>query len=139
MNTPVYLARLMSYVRLSARTKLQPEDRMCCEFAGHLRALTLDGKLRGVWLHPAQELCFGHRTGVRAAISRAMGMHVGVADYLFMAGDRSAALEAKYGRNGMTRPQDDFAAWCAREGIPHRTFRTVDEGLASLDEWGFIQ
>lgn len=137
--TPAYLVRVLSYTRLSARVRIQPEDRMCVEFANTLRALALEGKFRGIFLHPAQELCFGHRTGVRAAISRAMGMHVGVADYLFMAGDRSAALEAKYGRNGMTRPQDDFAAWCAREGIPHRTFRTVDEGLASLAEWGFIQ
>ena len=128
----------MGYVRLSARTKLQPEDAMCCQFAGILRAYTLEGRLRGVWFHPAQELCHGHRTGVRAAISRAMGMHVGVSDYVFLADDRSAALEAKHGRNGLTQGQDDFRAWCEREGIPHRTFRTIEEGLAHLAELGFL-
>lgn len=138
MTTPAFLVRVMHYVRLSARTKIQPEDRMCVEFAGLLRVATLERRLRGIWFHPAQELCHGHRTGVRAAISRAMGMHVGVTDYVFMASDTSLALEAKYGRNGLTQGQDDFRAWCELEGVPHRTFRSIEEGLSILAEFGFL-
>lgn len=137
MTTPAFLVRVLNYVRLSARVKIQPEDRMCCEFAGYLRAASFDGRLRGIWFHPAQELCHGHRTGVRAAISRAMGMHVGVSDFVFMASDASLALEAKHGRNGLTQGQDDFRAWCESQGVPHRTFRTVEEGFSILAQFGF--
>jgi hypothetical protein len=139
MTTPAFLARIMQYTRLAPRTRVQPEDAMCVQFAGRLRALALDGKLRCVWLHPANELCHGHRTGVRAAISRAMGMHVGISDYVFLWDEGSGALEAKHGRNGLTQGQDDFRAWCEAQGVPHRTFRSVDEGLEILSSWGVIQ
>ncbi|WP_226018447.1 hypothetical protein [Novosphingobium sp. FKTRR1] len=138
MRVPIYLARVLAYVKLSPRTRVQPEDAMCVRFANELRAATLDGRLRGVWFHPANELCYGHRTGVRAAISRAMGMHIGVADFVFQWADGSAALEAKYGKNGLTAGQDDFRAWCEREGVRHRVFRSVEEGLDALREWGVL-
>lgn len=135
--TPAFLLRLMHYTRLSHRPR-QPEDGMCVEFANALRAATLDGSLGAVWLHPAQELCFGHNTGIRAAVSRAMGMHVGVADYLFLWETGAAALEAKYGRGKLTDHQSDFAEWCERTGVPHRVFRTVDEGLSHLRTFGVL-
>lgn len=111
---------------------------MCVAFANELRAATLDGRLRAVWLHPAQELCFGHRTGVRAAISRAMGMHVGVGDYAFMWADGAGALEAKHGRGALTDAQEDFRLWCEHRGVRHAVFRSVDEGLERLRDWGVL-
>lgn len=135
--TPAFLPRLMHYTTLSHRPR-QPEDGMCVEFANALRAATLDGSLGAVWLHPAQELCFGHKTGIRAAVSRAMGMHVGVADYLFMWANGACALEAKFGKGRMTENQSDFAAWCEANGVPHRVFRSVDEGLSLLEGFGVL-
>lgn len=111
---------------------------MCVEFANALRAATLDGSLAAVWLHPAQELCFGHKTGVRAAISRAMDMHVGVSDYLFLWDGGAGVLEAKYGRNGLTDGQKDFLAWSDARGVRHGVFRSVDEGLTQLRTWGVL-
>lgn len=136
MATPAFIIRLMGYVSLSRRTRVQPEDAMCVQFASTLRGLTIEGRIRGVWFHPAQELCFGHRTGVRAAISRAMGMHVGVGDYVFLWDGGAGVLEAKHGRNGLTQGQDDFRAWCEAQGVLHGVFRTVDEGMAYLTRWG---
>jgi hypothetical protein len=137
-RVPAWLVRVLAYVKLSPRTRVQPEDAMCVQFANALRAATIDGKMTGVWLHPAQELCHGHRTGVRAAISRAMGMHVGVSDYLFLWEDGAGALEAKHGRNGLTPGQDDFRAWCESQGVRHAVFRSVDEGVAILRAWGVL-
>jgi hypothetical protein len=138
MTTPSFLVRLMHYAGLSRGTEVQPEDNMCVIFANQLRELSLQGKLRAVWLHPANELCFGHKTGVRAAISRAMGMHVGVSDYVFLTGSRGFALEAKFGKNGLTDNQKDFREWCAHADVPHRVFRSVEEGINALREWGLI-
>lgn len=131
------LLRLMHYQPL-ARPARQPEDAMCVEFANALRAATLDGSLRAVWLHPAQELCFGHKTGVRAAISRAMGMHVGVSDYVFLWDGGAGVLEAKHGRNGLSPGQKDFRDWCKQQGVSFGLFRTVDEGMAQLRAWGVL-
>jgi hypothetical protein len=131
------LIRLMHYTPLS-RPPVQPEDMMCVAFANALRAATLDGTLRAVWLHPAQELCFGHKTGVRAAISRAMGMHVGVGDYLFLWDGGSGVLEAKHGRNSLSPGQRDFRDWCGAQGVRFGLFRSVDEGLALLRGWGVL-
>lgn len=139
MTATAFLARLMHYKPLGWGMTLQPEDRMCVTFANALRAATLEGRLRAVWLHPAQELCFGHKTGVRAAVSRAMGMHVGVSDYLFLWEGGSAALEAKHGRGRLTDKQSDFAAWCAREGVPHDVFRSAQEGLDKLKTLGVLR
>lgn len=137
MSAAAAILRLM-FFRPVANARIQPEDAMCIEFADELRAATIEGRLRAVWIHPAQELCFGHKTGVRAAISRAMGMHVGVTDYVFLWADGSAALEAKHGRGKLTDSQSDFATWCAHLGIPHRVFRSAAEGLGELERLGVL-
>jgi hypothetical protein len=134
MTTPAILIRLMRYTGLSD-TPRQPEDAMCVHFANTLREATLKGTLRAVWTHPAQELCFGHKTGVRAAIARAMGMHVGVSDYVFLWSDGAGVLEGKHGSNGLTTGQKDFRTWCEMQGVRHGVFRTVEEGLAHLRSW----
>lgn len=111
---------------------------MCVQFASNLRVLTCEGRLAAVWFHPANELCFGHKTGIRAAISRAMGMHVGISDYIFLTGTGSYALEAKHGRGSLTANQTDFRAWCQAQGVAFTVFRTVDEGLDALRGWGLL-
>lgn len=138
MTSKTFLIRLMAYTSLTSRTRVQPEDAMCVQFASNLRVATVQGRLKGVWLHPAQELCYGHATGLRAAISRAMGMHVGVADYLFLWDGGSAALEAKIGKGRLTPAQTDFQTWCTTQGVRHREFRSIEEGLQALRDWGLL-
>lgn len=138
MTTPPFLISLMQYASLSRGMKIGPEDAMCVQFANSLRKMTLEGNLHAVWVHPANELCFGHKTVLRAAVSRAMGMHKGISDYLFLTGSGGFALEAKHGKGKMTDNQSDFAQWCALESVPHRVFTSVDQGLDALREWGVI-
>lgn len=134
---PTFLPRLMAYKPLRG-ARPGPEDAMCVEFANELRVATLEGRMTAVWFHPAQELCFGHKTGVRAAISRAMGMHVGVADYAFLWAEGAGILEAKHGRNPLTDSQDDFVKWCGIAGVRRGVFRSVREGLDHLSAWGVL-
>ena len=137
-RTPAFLLRLMRYEPIRGRVKLGPEDLLCIEFANILREKTLTGDLRAVWSHPANELCYGHKTGVKAAIARAMGMHIGTPDYLFLSPWGSLALEAKSKRGTQTRNQKDFEQWCLQIGVPYKIFRTVDEGLDALRGAGMV-
>lgn len=133
------LNRITRKLDISSLT-LKPEERLAVDFADALRALTLEGRLRAVWTHPANEIA-GRRSGlsrIRYAIAKRMGLIDGAADYLFLWSDGSGALEAKVGSNGLQPNQMDFQWWCGRNGVRHRVFTTVEEGLAALREWGAI-
>jgi len=123
---------------MRGRVKIGPEDALCIEFANVLREMTLTGQLRAVWSHPANELCHGHKTGVKAALARAIGMHVGTPDYLFLGPDNSLALEGKSERGSLSPGQRDFEQWCLQIGVPYRIFRTVEEGLDALRAQGMV-
>lgn len=123
-----------------SRLKLKPEERLAVDFADALRAATLDGTLRAVWTHPANEIA-GRRSGlsmIRYAIAKRMGLIDGAADYLFLWSDGSGALEAKVGSNGQQPNQLDFEWWCTSKGVRYATFTSVEEGLALLREWGAL-
>lgn len=133
------LMRITKRMDISSLT-LKPEERLAVDFADALRAATLDGTLRAVWTHPANEIA-GRRSGlsrIRYAIAKRMGLIDGAADYLFLWSDGSGALEAKVGSNGLQPNQMDFRWWCERNGVRHRVFTSVEEGMAALREWGAI-
>jgi hypothetical protein len=134
------ILRLMTGRELSARIRLKPEEILARAFANALRQATIQGRLRCVWTHPANEVA-GQQTGlaqIRYAIAKAMGLIDGTADYLFLWADGSGALEAKVGDNGQQANQVDFEAWCVANGVRYATFTTVEEGLAILVEWGVL-
>ncbi len=121
--------------------KIKPEERLAIDFATALRAFTIEGKLRCVWTHPANEIA-GHQgrlAQMRYALAKAMGLIPGTADYLFLWKDGAGVLEAKVGKNGQQPNQIDYEAWCMEMGVPYRIFTTVDEGVAILREWGVLQ
>lgn len=132
------LLRLMSYQSLSRNVRLGPEDMVALDFATRMRVATIEGRLKAVWFHPANELANGHRTGIPGAIARALGMHRGVVDYVFLGRARSIALEAKSAKGPQSPIQKDFEAWCAANGVPYRIFRTAGEGEAILREEGLL-
>lgn len=132
------LLRLMSYQSLSRNVRLGPEDMVALDFATRMRVATIEGRLKAVWFHPANELANGHRTGIPGAIARALGMHPGVGDYVFLGDGRNLALEAKSATGRQGPMQRDFEAWCGANGVPYRIFRTADEGEAILREEGLL-
>lgn len=133
--------RSLMFVRdLHPRITLKPEEKLSVDFATFLRAATLGGRLHAVWTHPANEIA-GKRSRtaeLRYAIAKAIGMIDGTADYLFLSGRISAALEAKVGHGKQQDNQSDFELWCRSNGVPYFIFRTVREGEAILTQLGII-
>ena len=134
------IMRLMAPRILSARIRLKPEEILARDFANALRQATIEGRLRCVWTHPANEVA-GQQNGlaqIRYAIAKAMGLIDGTADYLFLWSDGSGALEAKVGKNDQQANQVDFQEWCVSNGVRYETFTTVERGLAILVGWGVL-
>lgn len=112
---------------------------MAIQFANRLRDYALTGRLRAVWTHVPNELAGASRATVPAAIARAAGLISGTADYLFLWGGGSLALEAKSATGRQSPGQRDFADWCAAHGVPYHVFRTVEDGEAILTAAGVLQ
>lgn len=133
--TPAAILRLMDYRPLSTALRLRcgPEDRVCLEFTANLRAATIEGRLRAVWTHPANELA---TKGPKAALARALGLITGTADYLFLWEGGCAALEAKAPGAYPSPIQRDFRDWCRINGVPWFVFRSAEEGEEILRDLG---
>lgn len=140
MSTPAWMAKLLTYAPLSAAIKrrLGPEDRIALEFTDALRIASLEGRLLAVWVHPANELA-GKATGTMVAVARAIGLIPGCPDYLFLAADRSLAIELKAGDGKQSEKQKLFQQWCELCGVPYHICRSADEALSILKtEGGFL-
>ena len=128
----------MAFAPLSRGLKLGPEDTMAVQFANTMRAAVIEGRLRAIFVHPANELAYGHKNGVKAAIARALGMHIGCPDYWFIWDGGGAVLEAKSENGSLTPNQRDFREWAEARRVPHHVFRTVEEGVGILRTLGVL-
>jgi hypothetical protein len=146
-----HLLRLMTRVKAD-HLRYGPEDSEAKRFADRLRIWTMEGMVRGVWNHIANEIAGesgGHadekvrnslrrKAEIRYAKAQALGMIIGWSDYVFCRSDRSLALECKSARGGQRPGQEDFQRWCEDQGIPYLIFRTAEEGWGILVEHGFL-
>ncbi|NBC37345.1 hypothetical protein GTZ99_12370 [Novosphingobium sp. FSY-8] len=134
----------MAYRKLSDRIKTGPEDCECLAFVTELRVATLEGRLRAVWTHPANELAGMVRKSPRGgvavppqvALARALGLITGTSDYLFLWDSGALAMEFKAGSNRLTDGQSDFSEWCALMGVPFHLVRSAAAGLEVLRNAG---
>lgn len=133
------IVRLMAYAH-PRNLRIKAEEKLAIDFANSLRAATIEGRLRCVWTHPANEIAGRQNrlAQIRYTIAKAMGLIDGTADYLFLWSAGSGALEAKVGKNGQQPNQIDFEAWCTEMAVPYRTFTSVSEGLSILSQWGIL-
>lgn len=141
LRTPVWIVRLMAVNPFKWRKAPGPETAIAIAFATELRALSIEGRLAGIWTHIPNEIGWGNNKSNQMvyAIAKNMGMITGFSDYVFVRPGQSLCLEAK-SKTGVANPaQKDFKLWCEREDVPYRVFRSVDEGMALLREHGFIK
>ena len=138
MTTPAHLLRLMSHKPF--RGKLGAEDAEAYAFANALREATLNGHLRAIWTHPANELAFarGGKQTAQAGKARALGLITGTSDYLFGWGEGSLAIEFKSDTGRLTEGQSDFSKWCLACGVPYFIVRTAVGGLTILANHGVL-
>ncbi|TXH10345.1 MAG: hypothetical protein E6R03_15535 [Hyphomicrobiaceae bacterium] len=145
--TPAFLVRLMGHHSLSRNVNLGPEDREAYSFANELRVAVLEGRLRAVWTHPANELgglTQRRRDGsvivpVQIAIARALGLITGSSDYLFLWEGGSCAIEFKSSKGRLSFGQTDFRDWCDLNRVPFHIARSAAEGLEFLRNHGVLQ
>ena len=126
---------LMWRDKIPWRCKLEPEQKLCVEIADRLRGYTLDGRLKGVWSHIANE---GKRHVFVGIILRAMGLIKGATDYFFAWQNGCGVIEVKTDAGRLTDNQLHFAAWCKHEGVPHAVCRSVEEIEVTLKRWGAL-
>jgi len=115
--------------------ELKPEEKLCVEIADKLRALTGQGKLRGVWFHVPNE---GKRNKLTAIILKAMGMISGTWDFPLMGPWGNGVIEIKVGTNGLTDNQKYFSYWCGLWQVKRKVCYSWAEVEATLKEWGAI-
>lgn len=134
----ISLARILSPSPVG-KLVLKPEEQIAAAFGATLRDGALTGQLHAVFCHVPNEIAGRKRSRtaqIRYTIAKAMGLIEGAPDYLFLWNSGSGALEAKTDKGRQTDGQLAFESWCAREGVPYRIFRSPEEGLNILEEWG---
>ncbi len=106
---------------------------MGVQLTSHLIQATLEGRCPYVWFHVANEGTSknGHIKGARL---RAQGKWAGVYDYIFIAEDRSFALELKVTKGRLSEPQKIFKQWCTQLHIPHAEAYSLQEAIDILNE-----
>lgn len=133
------IMQLMSRCKLSMGFKINPEERICIEFADDMRQMTVDGVYKGIWSHCPNE---GKRHQITAQIMKAMGMIPGGTDYFFMwsGGCNHGVLEFKVPGKKIAEDsnQDFYRLWCERAGVPHAVVHSAAEGVEKLKHWGAI-
>jgi len=146
-----YLVRLMSRPDAN-HLNFGPEDKEAKRFADGVRMWTIEGHVRGIWNHIANEIAGesgGHadesvrrslkrKAQIRYAKAQALGMIIGWSDYLFCRPGASLALECKSAKGGQRAGQMDFETWCRDQGVAYMIFRTAEEGWDILVRMGFL-
>lgn len=140
MPTSSHILRLMHHVSVDG-SLLGPEDKEAYLFTNELRIAAIQGRLRAVFTHPANELAFTpgrKKPTLAAAIARALGLITGTSDYLFLWDRGCMAIEFK-SKSGSLRPaQRDFRDWCREMDVPFHVVRCHKAGLDLLFKAGAL-
>ena len=130
------ITALMSRGKLRWGWKLEPEQKLSILFADELRKLTVSGAYKGIWCHAPNE---GKRSQIVGLILKAMGLIPGSPDYWFIWQNGRGCNELKVRGNRQTDQQKNFQIWCEHNGISYAVCYSVEQGLATLTEWGAIR
>lgn len=136
-----WLLALMEVKPFKWRKAPGPETEMCIRFANDLRAMTLEGKLKGVWTHIPNEIGWGKNKSNQLvyAIAKNMGMIPGSPDYMFIRPGHGLILEAKAPKGQLNPQQKNYREWAASAGVDYHIFKSVEEGKALLKQYGYIE
>lgn len=115
---------------------IEPEQKLCIQFADKMRELTASGAYEGIWLHIPNERKAHVFTMM---ILRAMGVITGAWDYIFIGPWGCACLEFKEGSNTLSEYQRYFRFWLRKWDIPHEEVRTVAQAISALKKWGALK
>jgi hypothetical protein len=118
--------------------KYKGEKRLHLEVVQHLLGLSVDGKLRAIWFHPANEAIQSKERGIGFNILlKMMGKIPGVPDLVFGWKNGIGFIELKC-KSPLTESQINFAKWCTKFEIPFIVCKSWEEVQVTLKEWGIL-
>jgi hypothetical protein len=128
MNKRIYSLLLPN--RPVSYDSLKEEQKICVEFANHMRQLTLAGNFPYIWFHVANEFIPSTRKNFSFDLKQKhMGKISGIADYCIMGDKDSFLIEFKTGKGKQSDNQKVFEEWCNTKKVPYYICRSAKEGI----------
>lgn len=124
---------------------------MCTAFMKAVRGLELHCQIVNPDSFCILHIPNGQRAGqdesaraIAGAYDKRLGAMRGAPDYLLLWRDAEGIpfvgfLEAKSKTGELSAEQEKFRAFCFRESIPFAEFRSVEQGLKLMQQWGIIK
>ena len=139
---PNILTKLKILGKISNLPHLKGEDALTNIIAQYLRAMSLEGKLKGVWFHVPNEsvVSEGNRVTdiLRIKRKQAMGLINGAPDFVFVSAEKTIFIELKTKTGTLSEYQKLFREWCESEGITYTIARSLGDVIEILTENKFI-
>lgn len=109
---------------------LKEEQKMCIEFANHMRQLSLNGNFPYVWFHIANEFIPTSRVNFSFDLKQKhMGKITGLPDYCFMSANDNFFIEFKTAKGKQSENQKLFEEWCKANDIKYYLCRSSKDGI----------
>lgn len=125
--------------KITNARSLTGEDALTNKIAIELKALTLEGKLKGVWFHVPNESVVGNfRDVIRIKRKHDMGLINGVADFVIVTQSKTIFVELKTEKGRQSDFQKLFQKWCEKNDIKYFIIRNVVEFKSVLMREGLI-
>lgn len=101
------LSELIGYLNTCGKSlnvrKIGPESALTISMAGYLKGKSIEGKLKGIWFHVANEGTYGKNSNpIYGMLLKCMGKLNGVADFVFLHKDGAACVEIKSGKGKLS-------------------------------------
>lgn len=136
------ITKLKILGKISNLPHLKGEDALTNVIAQYLRAMSLEGKLKGVWFHVPNEsvVSEGNRVTdiLRIKRKQAMGLINGAPDFVFVSAEKTIFIELKTKTGTLSEYQKLFREWCESEGIIYTIARSLGDVISILTGNNFI-
>lgn len=136
------MTALPPLIALASGQKVRPRKATTRPLEIHLR-MAVAKLLREHCLPDWQRthIAHGEVRDIRTAIKlKNMGLKRGWPDFVLIPSTGQLhCLELKRLGEKLSENQVAYQAWCIRHGVPHPTYRTLDEALTILDAWGCLR
>lgn len=136
---------------MQPRKNKNEEDKLCAAFVKELRQLIAYHQVNSPESFRFWHNDNGQRAGrdqqarmIAGARAKRLGVSKGLLDYSFLWRDAQGTpfygeLEAKTSTGDLTPEQEERIAYLQRERIPCGEFRSVQQGLLLMQQWGIIK
>ena len=120
------------------RSNHSGERKIHLEIVQNLVGLSVLGRLKAVWFHPANEILPSENGAGFGILLKMMGKIPGVPDLVFGWGRGFGCLEIKAAKGSLSASQKLFKKWCEEFGIRYNLVRSWKEAEEVLKEWGIL-